>query len=70
MGVAAWQSRPNVTIADNQITATDTAISLNGTTNVRIHANILTAPSPLVSKRTERLTTDFVVDDRATHRPQ
>lgn len=48
----------NVTISDNQITAAETAILLNGTKNVRIHGNTLKAPQSLVQKRTETLTTD------------
>jgi hypothetical protein len=66
-GNSRYNDQPgeNVTIADNQITVTETAISLNGTKDVRIHGNILTAPRPLLSKRTEHLTTDFTEQDRA-----
>ncbi|MHC4406396.1 MAG: glycosyl hydrolase family 28-related protein [Planctomycetota bacterium] len=71
-GNSRYNEQPgeNVTIADNQITATDTAISLNGTKDVRIHDNILTARRPLLRKRTEDLTSDLTEGDRPEHRPQ
>lgn len=61
-GNSRYNDQPgeNVTIADNQISAAETAISLNGTKGVRIHGNTLKAPRPLSKKRTENLTTDLV----------
>lgn len=47
------------TIADNQITARETAISLNGALNVRIHGNTLNAPKALKQTRSEQVETDF-----------
>jgi len=59
-GNSRYNDQPgeNVTISDNQITASETAISLNGTVNVRVHGNTLQAPKPLMAKRTEGLTSD------------
>ena len=60
-GNSRYNAQPSedVTIADNQITALETAISLNGTKDIRIHGNTLKAQSPLLVKRTENLTTDL-----------
>ncbi len=60
-GTSRYNAQPgeNVIIADNQITAAETAISLNGTKDVRIHGNTLKAPQPFVTKRTENLTSDL-----------
>ena len=70
-GISRYNEQPgeNVTIADNQITATDTAISLNGAKDVRIHGNTITARRPLLTKRTENLTTDLTEEDGPEHRP-
>ncbi|HRX77484.1 MAG TPA: glycosyl hydrolase family 28-related protein [Pirellulaceae bacterium] len=59
-GTSRYNDQPgeDVIISDNKITATETAISLNGTKNVRIHGNLLTAPRRLLEKRTEGLTWD------------
>ncbi len=59
-GNSRYNDQPgeDVTIADNQITATETAISLNGTKNVHIHGNLLKAERSLVQKRTEGLQSD------------
>lgn len=59
-GNSRYNSQPgeDVTIADNQITAGKTSISLNGTKNVKIHGNTLLAPQKVVQKRTESLQTD------------
>jgi hypothetical protein len=53
------QSGEDVTISDNQISGAKTAISLNGTRNVRIHGNTLKAAKLLGHKRTEELTSDI-----------
>ena len=65
-GLYVWgQSRYNdqlgedVTISDNQITAHGTGILLNGTKDVRIHGNRVSAEVPLVIKRTTNLKTDI-----------
>lgn len=60
-GNSRYNSQPgeDVTIADNQITASETAISLNGTTNVRIHGNTLNAPKALKQTRSEQVELDF-----------
>lgn len=59
-GNSRYNDQPgeDVLISDNQITAVEHAISLNGTTNVRIHDNLLKANQPLLQRRTENLTTD------------
>lgn len=59
-GNSRYNSQPgeDVTVAENQITAAETAISLNGARNVRIHGNMLTAPQSLLQKRTEDCTFD------------
>jgi len=59
-GTSRYNAQPgeNVIIADNQITAADVAVSLNGTKNVRVHGNVLTAAVPLRSARTTGLTSD------------
>lgn len=56
-GNSRYNSQPgeDVTISDNQITAAKTAISLNGTKNVKINGNTLQAPQKLQQKRTEGL---------------
>ncbi|MEZ6127798.1 MAG: glycosyl hydrolase family 28-related protein [Planctomycetaceae bacterium] len=61
-GNSRYNDQPgeNVTISDNQITAGETAISLNGTINVRVHGNTLHAPKALKVSRTEELTSDVV----------
>ncbi len=71
-GNSRYNSQPgeDVTIADNQITAAETAISLNGAKDVRIHGNTLKAPHALLSKRTESLTTDLTEEDNPSLRPQ
>lgn len=63
-GTSRYNAQPgeNVIIADNQITAAETAILLNGTKDVRIHGNTLKAQQPLVTKRTEKLTSDLSED--------
>jgi len=65
LGLYVWgnsryndQPGEDVTISDNQITAAETAISLNGTKNVRIHGNTLKAPRQLLHRRTEDLMSD------------
>lgn len=64
-GTSRYNDQPgeNVTIADNQITAQTTAISLNGTSNVQIANNIVNLgsnePKPLVVKRTTELKSDL-----------
>jgi hypothetical protein len=64
-GNSRYNDQPgeNVIIANNQITATETAISLNGTKNVQIHGNTLRAQRRLLAKRTEELTTDFTEEN-------
>ncbi len=64
-GNSRYNEQPgeNVTIADNQITAPQTAISLNGTKDVRIHGNTLTAPRRISVRRTENLTSDLSDED-------
>lgn len=59
-GNSRYNDQPgeDVIISDNQITAADQAISLNGATNVRIHGNLLNAASPLLQRRTENVVTD------------
>ena len=66
IGIYVWgnsryndQPGENITIADNQLAATETAISLNGATQVKIHGNTLTAPQALVQKRAENVATDL-----------
>lgn len=54
------QPGEDVTVSDNQITVAETAISLNGTSNVQIRGNTLKAPRTLWQRRTEKLTTDTV----------
>ncbi len=60
-GNSRYNAQPgeDVTIADNQITAAATAISLNGAKNVKIHGNILHAPQPLSQKRAEGVSDDI-----------
>ena len=53
------QSGEDVIVADNKITATNTAISINGAKNIRIHGNITHAQSPLQTRRTELITSDI-----------
>jgi hypothetical protein len=67
-GIYVWgnsryndQPGENVLICANQITAGEHAISLNGTTNVRIQGNLLKAPKPLLQKRTAGLMSDIDV---------
>ena len=71
-GNSRYNEQPgeNVTIADNQITAPQTAISLNGTKNVRIHGNRLTAPRRILIRRTENLTSDLAEEDGPKHADQ
>ncbi len=60
-GNSRYNDQPgeDVTISDNQIRGVATAISLNGTKNVRIHGNTLKAAKPLRQTRTDDLTTDL-----------
>ena len=60
-GKSRYNSQPGeyVVIADNHITSQETAISLNGTLNVRIHGNILNAPRALKQTRSEKIETDL-----------
>ena len=64
-GTSRYNDQPgeNVTIADNQITAQTTAISLNGTKQVTIANNVVNLAGgeskPLVVKRTEGLKSDL-----------
>jgi hypothetical protein len=67
-GIYVWgnsryndQPGEDVLISANQITASEHAISLNGTTNVRIQGNLLKAAKPLLQKRTAGLISD--IDD-------
>lgn len=59
-GASRYNDQPgeDVLIADNLITAAETAISLNGTKDVRVHGNTLHAPRHLLHKRTEALQSD------------
>jgi hypothetical protein len=59
-GTSRYNDQPgeDVLIADNLITAAETAISLNGTKDVRVHGNTLHAPRHLLHKRTEALQSD------------
>ena len=64
-GIYVWgnsryndQPGEDVLISANQITASEHAISLNGTVNVRIEGNLLKAPKPLLQKRTSGLMSD------------
>lgn len=66
VGVYVWgnsrynkQPGEDVIISDNQITAQELAISLNGAKNVKIHGNILKAPKALSIKRAEGIETDI-----------
>jgi len=61
-GNSRYNDQPgeDVLISDNQITAKETAISLNGTKNVRIQGNTLKASKLLLQKRTEGLATDIM----------
>jgi len=65
-GNSRYNDQPgeNVIIADNQITAAETAISLNGAKDVRIHGNTLEAPQALLKRRTENLTSDLTSDEK------
>jgi len=65
-GIYVWgnsryndQPGENVIISDNQITASEHAISLNGARNVRISDNILMAAHPLLERRTEGVVSDI-----------
>lgn len=71
-GNSRYNEQPgeNVTIADNQITAPQTTISLNGTKDVRIHGNTLTAPRRILIRRTENLTSDLAEEDGPKHSDQ
>jgi polygalacturonase len=71
VGVYVWgnsrynkQPGENVIISDNQISAKELAISLNGAKNVKIHGNILTAPKPLSIKRAEGVETDIPAPEK------
>ncbi len=63
-GMSRYNDQPgeDVLITGNQITAAEHAIYLNGTKNVRISSNLLTAPAQLLQKRTELLMTDTLDD--------
>ena len=60
-GNSRYNEQPgeDVTISDNQISEVETAISLNGTKNVRIHGNTLKATKPMRQTRTEDLQSDI-----------
>jgi hypothetical protein len=60
-GNSRYNKQPgeDVTISDNQISGAETAISLNGTKNVRIHGNTLKTAKPLRQTRTEGLKSDI-----------
>ena len=59
-GNSRYNDQPgqDVIVTDNRITA-NTAISLNGTDNVRIHGNITRGDLPLRVRRTENLNSDI-----------
>ena len=59
-GNSRYNKQPgeDVTISDNQISGAETAISLNGTKNVRIYGNTLKASIQLRQTRTEELKSD------------
>ena len=61
-GQSRYNDQPseNVLIVGNQIQAGKTAISLNGTANVRIHGNQLQAPQQLMQKRSVGVNSDTV----------
>ncbi len=60
-GNSRYNKQPgeDLIISDNQISGTETAISLNGTKDVRIHGNTLKAANLLRQKRTEGLDSDI-----------
>ena len=60
-GNSRYNKQPgeDVVISDNQISARETAIMLNGAKNVKIHGNILKAPKLLDTKRAEGIETDL-----------
>ena len=60
-GNSRYNKQPgeDVIISDNKISGTETAISLNGTKDVRIHGNTLKAANLLRQKRTEGLNSDL-----------
>lgn len=61
-GNSRYNDQPgeDVLITGNQITAVDHAISLNGTRNVRISSNLLSANKQLLQRRTENTITDTI----------
>jgi hypothetical protein len=72
-GIYVWgnsryndQPGEDVIISDNQITATEHAISLNGAKRVRIIGNVLKAARPLLERRTEGVVSDIADLDPAT----
>ncbi|MFT4690610.1 MAG: polygalacturonase [Limisphaerales bacterium] len=60
-GNSRYNKQPgeNVIISDNQITALEKAIYLNGAKNVKIHGNILNAPKLFSATRAEGIETDL-----------
>ncbi len=70
-GNSRYNDQPgeNVLITGNQITAVESAISLNGTTNVRIDGNQLTASKSLLIRRSENLITDTTESDAGEASP-
>ena len=67
-GKSRYNNQPgeDVIISDNQITATEQAISLNGARNVRIIGNVLKAARPLFERRTEGVVSDTAGQNAAT----
>jgi len=72
-GIYVWgnsryndQPGEDVIISDNQITATEHAISLNGARSVRIIGNVLKAARPLLERRAEGVVSDISNEDAAT----
>ena len=64
-GNSRYNKQPgeDVLVVGNQITAAEQAISLNGAKNVRITGNLLTAPRPLLERRTENIVSDNSIVD-------
>ena len=64
-GNSRYNKQPgeDVLVVGNQITAAEQAISLNGAKNVRITGNLLTAPRPLLERRTENVVSDNSIVD-------
>lgn len=72
-GVYVWgnsryndQPGEDVVISDNQITATEHAISLNGARRIRIIGNLLKAARPLLERRAEGVVSDIADQKNST----